>query len=192
MSEGTFHFKAVPAAIRTAQIIGVTSAAALSGYIACFSVVTVPAMQIDSAPPATIAKQWQKAYWIGAGTAPAMAVFSSLSFGYLASQAAKLPKVWYNTSLDPRPSFNLYSAAAVLVPAIVPFTLFIMKDTNAKLHHKANSMSTEVKDDSELTELLPKWKLLNNIRASFPGIAAILGLWAIVSRPDFVGLNVMK
>jgi hypothetical protein len=87
---------------------------------------------------------------------------------------------------------NLYSAAAILVPAIVPFTLVVMKDTNGKLHQKAKSTGVEVKEDSELTTLLSKWQLLNSTRALFPGLAAVLGMWAIVARPDFVGLSLGK
>lgn len=108
------------------------------------------------------------------------------------AQVAKLPRSWFGTSLDPRPAFSLYSAAAILVPAIVPFTIIFMKETNAKLHLKADSSSVDAKRDGELFALLAKWQLLNSARALLPGIAAVLGLWGAVTRPEFVGLSLPK
>jgi hypothetical protein len=172
------------------------------------SLVTVPICAI--APPAIATKQWAKAYALGASTAPFIAIASSLSFGYLASQgaiisswlplyrinpapAAKLPAASNATSLDPRPSFNLYTAAAVLVPVIVPFTIFVIKKTNTKLFAKADYYeaqgAAETKEDKELPELFAKWQLLNLIRACFPALGAAAGAWAVISRPEFVGLS---
>jgi hypothetical protein len=104
MSDNTFHFKTVPLLVRGAQILGVTSAAALTGknghcfyqmasltlwqigYIASFSIAFVPALDTEPpAPSAVVARQWAKGYQIGAGTAPYFAIVSSLSFGFLAS-----------------------------------------------------------------------------------------------------------
>jgi hypothetical protein len=178
------------------------------GYIASMSLVTVPVCAV--APPAIAVKQWAKAYAMGASTAPFIAIASSLSFGYLASQgsnisswflpynidpalAAKLPTAWYSTPLDPRPSFNLYTAAAVLIPAIVPFTLIVIKKTNSKLFAKAEFYDTqsaaEKKEDEELAQLFKRWRVLNLIRACFPALGAVAGLWAVIARPEFVGLK---
>jgi hypothetical protein len=95
---------------------------------------------------------------------------------------ARIPEVWNVTPLDPRPAFTLYSAAAVLVPLIVPYTLTIMKDTNSKLHAKADA-GVEAKEDGDLMKLFEKWQLLNAIRSVFPACAAIIGIWAVIAKP---------
>lgn len=95
----------VPAGIRIAQVVGVTSAAYLSGmslirewtsfrcswecpgYIVNFSIVGVPSLA--RAAPSAKAQTWQDMYRIGASTAPYLAILSSLSFGYLASTGKK-------------------------------------------------------------------------------------------------------
>jgi hypothetical protein len=80
--------------------------------------------------------------------------------------------------------FYLYTAAAILVPVIVPFTIGIMKPTNDKLHAKADKYrlgASDVKEDQELEELLKRWTALNTVRSLFPLAATVVGLWAVVS-----------
>lgn len=82
------------------------------------------------------------------------------------------------------PERNLYSLAAILVPAIIPFTIGIMKPTNDKLHAKADKYrlgASDVEEDQELEDLLKRWTVLNTVRSLFPLTAAVLGVWAIVS-----------
>lgn len=97
---------------------------------------------------------------------------------------SQTPELSQYTILDTTAIFYLYSAAAILVPTIVPFTIGIMKPTNDKLHAKADKYrlgSSDVKEDQEMEELFRKWKMMNTIRSLFPLTAAILGLWAVVS-----------
>lgn len=87
-------------------------------------------------------------------------------------------------TIDNTRTFYLYSAAAILVPAIVPFTFGIMKPTNDKLHAKAEKYrlgASEAKEDQELEDLLQKWTAMNTARSLFPLVAAVVGLWAVVS-----------
>ncbi|QDS78085.1 hypothetical protein FKW77_003815 [Venturia effusa] len=189
----------VPAGIRIAQVIGITSAAYLSGYIANFSFVGVPSLA--RAPVNVKPLVWQDMYRIGASTAPYMAILSSLSFGYLAStgnsvaHAPKERKKIAHPKAVPRTpdlfrnhksrTFYLYAMAAILVPAIVPYTVGIMKLTNDRLHQRAERYKLvnawEVKEDGEMEELLKKWTTLNTTRSLLPLAATLFGLWAIMS-----------
>jgi len=168
----------IPTAIRIAQVVGITSAAFLSGLISSVSLLTVPA--IATAPPSLKSQQWATMYAIGASTAPPIAIVSSLAFSYLASQVPKAPALLKHTILNTDQTFYLYTAAAILVPAIVPWTLGVMGGTNDKLHEKAE-MDSEMKEDLELDNLISRWKVLNLGRAVFPALAAVLGLWTVVS-----------
>lgn len=92
--------------------------------------------------------------------------------------ATKLPGRFPNLGLDPTSPFALYTAAALAIPAIVPYTLTAMVPTNDKLHAKAadsNSMS-----DAETKRLLWKWQRMNYNRSIFVGTGAVLGAVAMV------------
>jgi len=96
----------------------------------------------------------------------------------------RTPELFKHTILDSTRTFYLYSAAAILVPVIIPFTIGIMKPTNDKLHAKADKYrlgASDVKEDRELEDLLTKWTALNTVRSFFPLAAAVFGLWAVVS-----------
>jgi hypothetical protein len=45
----------------------------------------------------------------------------------------------------------------------------------------AADLGTEVKDDSEVANLPTSWAGLNGVRAVFPLVGAVSGLWAITS-----------
>ncbi|OCK80119.1 DUF1772-domain-containing protein [Lepidopterella palustris CBS 459.81] len=164
--------------IRVAQVVGLTCSAALAGYIGGFSIGTVPSLKF--APAHAIAKQWQTAYEIGKSTAPFVALTAGLTWSYLATQgsmstASKQPLLFNSNA------FALYSASAVLVTAIVPFTLIVMKPTNDKLHAKADaSEESKAETDETVDELMNKWYWLNVVRASLPGVGAVVGAMAVV------------
>ncbi|TID22442.1 DUF1772-domain-containing protein [Venturia nashicola] len=184
MSQLLSHFTSVtdtpvPAGIRIAQVVGVTSAAYLSGYVANFSIVGVPSLA--RASPSAKAQTWQDMYNIGASTAPYLAIVSSISFGYLASTVPRTPELFKSNSSR---TFYLHTLAAILVPVIVPYTVGIMKPTNDELHARADRyrlVAWDVKEDEELDNLLKKWTALNMTRSLFPLAAAVVGLWAVMS-----------
>lgn len=99
--------------------------------------------------------------------------------------------------LDPRRTAGLYAVAAALAPAIVPYTLTVMKKVNDRLHNKAVVYGSrdlekgEVQRDAEVEELAGRWARLNAGRAVLPALSAVLGAWAVVSRPEVVGLAVL-
>ena len=91
--------------------------------------------------------------------------------------ATKLPGLFPRTSVDPTPTMALYTAAALALPSIVPYTLIVMKATNDRLHQKADKADSV--SDVETTELLRKWKGMNYNRAIFALIGTLLGAVAI-------------
>jgi hypothetical protein len=73
--------------------------------------------------------------------------------------------------------FALYTGAALAIPAIIPYTLGIMKPTNDKLLKKVvepNSIS-----DNETKELIHKWRALNYNRALIALAGTLMGAFAI-------------
>lgn len=121
-------------------------------------------------------------YLRGKSLAPPVAIVSSASFSYL---AIKL----YNAPLSVNhPRGELYTLAAVMTVSILPYTLLVMKNVNAKLLAKAEEMeSLDAKDKvtevglpqgETAKELLDWWGVLNLGRAVFPLLGAVLGIWA--------------
>lgn len=102
--------------------------------------------------------------------------------------AAKSPTAFSGSaSLDPSAAAYLYTAAAVLVPAIVPYTLLGMKAVNGALHAKADKLRTSsfdkpstASEDREVKELIGRWKVHNAVRAVLAGMGAVAGMVAVV------------
>ena len=94
---------------------------------------------------------------------------------------------------------SLYSAAAVLVPAIIPYTLTVMKSTNAKLDGKASSLANASLTDAAVEEgvakeetvhaLFDRWSTLNFGRSLLPLIGSICAAWAVVDNYEVLGLS---
>ena len=134
------------------------------------------------APTPLLVRQWRTMYLRGKSLAPPVAIVSSASFSYL---AIKL----YNAPLSVNhPRGELYTLAAVMTVSILPYTLLVMKNVNAKLLAKAEEMeSLDAKDKvtevglpqgETAKELLDWWGVLNLGRAVFPLLGAVLGIWA--------------
>ncbi|KAK4990619.1 hypothetical protein LTR66_006762 [Elasticomyces elasticus] len=178
----------MPSAVRVAQIVGVTASAWLSGTIAFASFGVIPALRL--APTQVQAQQWEKVFWIGASTAPPLALMSSLAFGYLANQASKVSQALSGTALAPTTPFYLFTTSAVIIPAIVPYTLFLMKNTNNKLHAKAAKYRNTIAGEKNIEAGMPreetveglvsKWYWLNMVRAVMVGSGAVMGLVAVL------------
>ncbi|KAF2147356.1 uncharacterized protein K452DRAFT_282362 [Aplosporella prunicola CBS 121167] len=180
-----FHFQQLPGLVRTAHIVGVTSSAFLSGYIGCFSIAMVPTLGLAPAP--LLAQQFESAYNIGASTAPFLALTGGISFGYLMWQQGK---ALTGTELNPNSTFYLYSAAAILIPSIVPFTLLAMKRVNNRLHAKAAALKNAqpgddawnevgIPEEDKVKTLLGKWTWFNATRSVLTGVGALCGILAV-------------
>ncbi|OJD37187.1 60s ribosomal protein l44 [Diplodia corticola] len=153
----------VPILVRTAQVVGITSAAWWSGACGWISLSLIPT--INKSPVDLRVKQWKYQYELGMTSGPALALASGVSFCYLMTQHGK------HFGLLSERSFNLNALAAVAVPGIVPFTLLFIKPVNDKLMGHAESLE-EGKQSGEaaLTEqdvesLIARWNKLHAVRA---------------------------
>jgi len=118
---------------------------------------------------------------MGKNTAPKAALVSLVSYLYVAYK-------YYDHPLESESyKWKLYAAAGVANIAIVPFTLVVMMKTVKKLLRKADEtaalQATETVVEVGLPKaetaraLVDKWGMQNLIRAIFPLIGALLGVW---------------
>lgn len=171
---------------RLLQGTGIACSGFLTGYISLFSVVDRFALM--ETPTTETAKLWQGMYNVGKSSAPPMAILSAGIFGYLAYQGEH--RDWrYRASADfphrsapTRDLAQLYSATAVLLPLIAPYTLTLMKSTNNALHVAADKGTT---DTARIRELLNTWWKLNAGRAALTGVATVLAIWASAQPNTF-------
>ena len=92
--------------------------------------------------------------------------------------ATNLPGRLPTWSFDPTTPFALYTAAAVLLPMIAPYTLLIMLPTNNRLMEKAEK--TDAVSPSETQDLLRKWTRMNYNRAFMVAVGAVLGMTGVL------------
>jgi hypothetical protein len=96
-------------------------------------------------------------------------------------------------------SFKLYTTAAVLLPAAIPYTILLMKPINSKLLSKADSLaSTAITDtaaesgvdEAETTHaLVDKWATLSLGRALLAAVGAGTAAWATISSIDVLPIR---
>ncbi|KAI4732792.1 hypothetical protein E4T50_16645 [Aureobasidium sp. EXF-12298] len=158
-----------------AKIIGLTSAAWLSGNISALSLISIPAVanikQDSSLSNAHAVRLWQQNYQRGASQNPPIALGASASLGYLAWSLRNLRTA---TVLSLRPSL-LLSIAAVSTMAIVPFTIVYMRATNNELlalAAKAKKDEVSVVETEDVEALLERWTALNRLRGVLPMVGA--------------------
>jgi hypothetical protein len=173
-----------------------------SGAIGSISWQSVPALM--DAPAPLLAKQWKKIFDSGKVVAPPMAAISSAIFGYLAYRGMPAHDLDGSSVLTiPEPTassgFKLYTIAAILVPSIIPYTVFLMSGINSKLQEKAASLANASLTDTAVEsgvaqgetahELLDKWATLNLGRSLLPLISTLVAGWAIVDKFEVLGLG---
>ncbi|EOD48976.1 60s ribosomal protein l44 [Neofusicoccum parvum] len=131
------------------------------------------------APVPLLVKQWKNQYEIGASTAPFVALISGVSFSYLMTQHGK------HIGMLSEKSFYLTAAAGVLIPAIVPFTILVIKPVNDKLAAIVEALDGKqpgevAVEEQKVEPLLKQWNRLNATRSVMVGLGAVAGLLAIV------------
>lgn len=77
-------------------------------------------------------------------------------------------------AFDPTTPWALYTAAAVLIPSIVPYTLFVMKPTTLEPLRAAAANPSIISTERTL-ELLREWKIQNFVRQGFGALGSLLG-----------------
>jgi len=171
----------IPAVVRAAQLVGVTGSGVLAGASIMLSVWVIPTLMEAPAPVA--AKQWKKMFDLGRVSMPPTTILTSSIFGYLAWQSAT-PS-----------SFRLYTAAAIIAPTMIPFTIGVMMPTNNKLEEKAQSFASSGADEvgvakeETVNALLDRWATLNLVRSVLLLTSAILGGWASLQPTEVLGLE---
>ncbi|KAL2861941.1 hypothetical protein BJX68DRAFT_260740 [Aspergillus pseudodeflectus] len=172
-----------PTGIRVAQAVGLTGAGWLAGNIAGYSLVSIPALLTShheyGAPIPLIVKQWRDMYNTGKAQNPPIAVITAAAFAYLAWSVRESTTPL--AVLAPRNATALYSAAAALTVAIVPWTIAAMSGTNAQLLERAGAKGWVPTDEAaeETEDLLHKWTFLNAVRGLFPLVGGVVGYLAL-------------
>ncbi|KAF1985202.1 hypothetical protein K402DRAFT_405347 [Aulographum hederae CBS 113979] len=185
MSQGMFYHERIPASIRVVQALGITMAAFVAGETAATTLAFVPA--ILDAPAPLAARQWKKTVERGS-TGGLIALAAGVSFGAM----AYLEKP--STS-----AFKFFTAAAVLSPTIIPFSLLVMGPVNDKLFKKADSLANTAITDSAAESgvakeetvhgLIDKWATLNLGNAALTFASAVCAAWAVLNPVEVVGLQ---
>lgn len=93
-------------------------------------------------------------------------------------------------------AFKCYTAAALLVPSTIPYSILVLKQTTDKLLAKADSLAaTEITDkaaeagvarEETVHGLVDKWALINLGNALLTAIGAFSAAWATVDKIDVV------
>lgn len=106
-----------------------------------------------------------------------------------------------NLSLEPTAtsSFTLYTAAAIVVPCVIPYTVFFMGGVNSKLQEKASSLTDASLTDTAVEsgvaqgetvhQLVDKWLTLNLVRSLLPLFGSLAAGWAIADKFEVLGLG---
>ncbi|TVY55856.1 Anthrone oxygenase encC [Lachnellula cervina] len=107
-----------PLSFRIAQTVGLTATGLLAGISLSFTLVSVPRLLESPAP--LLLKQWTNLYNEGKVTVPPLTIVASTMWAYLAYGASKARRE--------------FGRGEVLGSAFfVPYTVLVMKNTNAKL-----------------------------------------------------------
>ncbi|SMR50786.1 unnamed protein product [Zymoseptoria tritici ST99CH_1A5] len=180
---GAFYTDNLGTPLRVAQVLGLTSTAFFAGKAFHASFATTPALL--EAPAPLLARQWKKQFDADKWLAPAVAIFSSGVFSYIAYR----DHAWTKTSI-------LYATSSGLLLSLIPYSIFLFEPVNQKLEAKAQSLAKASLTDAsaeagvakeETTHgLVDQWATINLGRAVIAGISAVTAVWAAVDRTDVV------
>lgn len=123
-----------------------------------------------------VARQWRKAYEVNQTTAVSLSVVSALALGGLAYRE--------NTSSK---AFTLLVTATVLVPSIIPYTLFVMSPVVDRISARARPKapaSGSVPGEESSHQLLDRWASLNLGRAVLAGLGSACAAWAVLAEDE--------
>ncbi|RDA95514.1 hypothetical protein CP533_5474 [Ophiocordyceps camponoti-saundersi (nom. inval.)] len=150
-----------PAPPLIAVATGIVGSAWASGVIMAFSI-AAPAAARTSPDAAATAKVWREFYARGANLMPKVVTVVAMSYAYVAYYVRDRGGHWAG-----------FVAAACSALSIVPYTLTVMKKTNAALHQAA---ARTPDDSARVYSLVDTWAGLNFARGIFPLVGTILGI----------------
>ncbi|KAF2753758.1 hypothetical protein EJ05DRAFT_170875 [Pseudovirgaria hyperparasitica] len=141
-----------------------------TGGFSTISYAAIPPLHLSPAP--ILARQWNELHDLGRRIALSVTLASALAFSYLATDAGKHPLRHSSYA------FELYTGAAVFIPAFVPFTMFFMANTTEDLHAKA--VDSKFGEEENLRKLVCNWRYYNYTRAGLTAVGALMGTIAVV------------
>jgi hypothetical protein len=86
--------------------------------------------------------------------------------------------------------FKLNTAATLIFPSIIPYTLLVLQPINDKLFAKADALALDAKAEvgvaqEETTKaLIDRWTKLHLVRTAITGVGAILAIWAALDKRE--------
>ena len=98
---------------------------------------------------------------------------------------------------------NLFTTAAVLIAAAVPYTYFIGEPINQKLDAKATSFASAKLSENEKSEvgikqeetvhyLVDRWAMMNLGRTALTGMASLLAMWASIESVKIHAVQILS
>ncbi|RAH41804.1 DUF1772 domain-containing protein [Aspergillus brunneoviolaceus CBS 621.78] len=184
-----------PLAYRTAQAIGFTGAAWLSGTIASQSLITIPALlardpALDPAPDSThqttALEIWKQISTASTAQTAPVAAGTAAAFVYLAwtvARAVEPPQLLQFLSSSSSSRYaspgRWYAAAAVLTVGVVPYTAVVMRRTDWQILRVVEDGEGEAEGE-KTSGLLKRWAVLNAVRSLLPLVGGLCGFAAAV------------
>ncbi|KAK0939727.1 hypothetical protein LTR29_008721 [Friedmanniomyces endolithicus] len=183
-NKGLFYTEELGSMIRVAQVLGLTSTAFLAGKVFASSFTAVPA--ILHAPAPLLAKQFKTVFDSDIYVNSIASVVGTGVFSFFAYR-------------DPNPGSRhqiLYTTAAALIAAAVPYSFMFLQPISRQLLQRAddfaNTSLTDTAAESSLAEeetthvLVDRWATLNLGRSLLCCVAALSATWAAVDRLEVV------
>ncbi len=204
-NRGLFYTEELGSMIRVAQVLGLTSTAFLAGKVFASSFTAVPA--ILHAPAPLLAKQFKTVFDSDIYVNSIASVVGTGVFWFFAYRGTLHPlssaeSMWscpILTSADPNPGSRhqiLYTTAAALIAAAVPYSFMFLQPISRQLLQRAddfaNTSLTDTAAESSLAEeetthvLVDRWATLNLGRSLLCCVAALSATWAAVDRLEVV------
>lgn len=132
----------------------------------------IPVFIDTTTQPSQLYHEWVRMYHYGHQVLPALAVTTSVLYGYTAIRRRSTKRSWL-----------AYALASAVTFTMVPFTWAIMLPTNNELFRLETETKSAMAISSlgEATGLIKTWSQLHLLRSIFPLAGAAFGLIATLS-----------
>ncbi|KAF9880436.1 hypothetical protein CkaCkLH20_02390 [Colletotrichum karsti] len=146
----------------SSEALTFTLAGFMSGYYFSGAFVFMPAVQ--KAPSPLIAQQWRRAWDVGRYVGKIVVTGTAASFAYLA---------YVEPMKGGNPRFLMFAAAAAIVGAIVPYTVYVSYPYNEAINRQFGAMKDE---DGDLKKLVTEWGRTDWKRSLLAFVGTTVGL----------------
>lgn len=131
--------------------------------------ITIPVLVQTTTSNSLLLRQWVALYRRGQIRGPAIATLAGLTYAYAAY--AKSHEGGNPTG---------YGIAGLMTVAMVPYTWAVMGSVNRSLIGAVLAESAMKSEEAKV--LVARWARLNTIRALFPLLGALVGLWCVLMQ----------